>query len=233
MLTTSGGEQKGAAVEAGSFDRLVRIMGLMAEGDPAAVVMLYGEFGNHIAASVRRQLRRQGMVDIEPDELDGLLWDACLAIESVGSGWDPDGGALPWNWASLRVMNIVTDWVGQHHDRLDEWDLAQLPIQAPVPCLDADELDVLAELATCHDGCGLLAEALDRVANRRDQAVLVEYQVQASEGDPSPSHTVAARHGLNPENVRQIVSRTRRRLRALSATDRRYEALARLPLLAA
>ena len=51
----------------------------MAGGDQAAVFTLYLEFGDHVAALMRRELRRLGVQHVEPDELDGLVLDGCLA----------------------------------------------------------------------------------------------------------------------------------------------------------
>ena len=79
----------------------------------------------------------------------------------------------------------------------------------------------------------LLDEAIEVVANERDRRVHLEYRIQKRSGDASPAHTVAAEFGLTPENVRQIDSRVRRRLRALIDTDARFAVLAGLGWLAA
>jgi hypothetical protein len=77
----------------------------------------------------------------------------------------------------------------------------------------------------------LLLDALTSLISSRDLRVVLLFAVQQSQGDPSPSHTVAGTTGLKPDNVRQIVSRTRRRLHDLVERDPRFGDLAALPFL--
>ena len=224
-------------VESSLFERLVTIMTMLGRGDGAAVFMLYEEFGGHIAALLRRQLAHLGVNRIDHDELDGLVIDACMALATCAHGWDPDGGALPWNWASRRLLPIASGWVGQHAESFTP-EMAEPAHAMWVPAGvsgvedDADELDVLARLASCHDGCSLLQEALERVASERDRAILLGLRVQADAGDPSPAVTVGRRHAVSPEVVRQAASRVRRRLRDLAVADPRFAELAELELVA-
>jgi hypothetical protein len=51
-------------------------------------------------------------------------------------------------------------------------------------------------------------------------------------GDPSPAVTVAAERGMQAAAVRQVVSRTRRRLQDLADGDERFAPLAELSLAA-
>src|SRR5438874_8793244 len=111
-------------VETQRFERLVEVMARMAGGDQAAVFTLYLEYGDHVAALMRRELRRLGVQHVEPDELDGLVLNGCLALLDGAGAWDPEGGALPWNWAVKRLAAIAAGWVGQHADPLDDHDVA-------------------------------------------------------------------------------------------------------------
>jgi hypothetical protein len=51
-------------------------------------------------------------------------------------------------------------------------------------------------------------------------------------GDPSPAITIAAERGMQAAAVRQVVSRTRRRLHDLATVDERFAPLAELALAA-
>ena len=226
-------DEKGqrSKVETQRYERLVEVMARMAGGDRAAVFTLYVEYGDHVAALMRRELRRLGVQHVEPDELDGLVLDGCLALENSAGAWDPTGGALPWNWAVKRLAAIAAGWVGQHADPLDDHDVAaaeQLRALGDEP----EGLEVFERLAPCHDGCALLIEAFDYgQVKPRDRAILLEVKLQADAGDPSPSNTVARDYGLKPDAVRQIVKRTLDRLRALAACGPRFAGLAELPIL--
>lgn len=224
-------------METERFERLVVVMAAMAAGDKAAVFSLYGEFRSHLAAFMRRELRRLGVENPGADEVDGLVIDACLALFDCGGAWKPDGGALPWTWAGRRLAGVASQWVGQHADELDaarvELGAGEEPvIPAPGAAGDEAELDVLARLAGRHAGCALVLEALVRVAGPRDQAIVLELRSQRSAGDPSPALTVARRHDLSAEVVRQVACRVRARLGRLAAEDRRFAGLADLAIVA-
>jgi hypothetical protein len=218
-------------VERDTFNWLVEIMTRMAAGDRAAVFTLYGDFGLHLAAQLRRELARMGVEHVDPAELDGLVIDGCLSLFDCAASWDAGGGALPWTWAARRLAHLAARWVGQHADRFDP---ARHDGSAESHAVerDGEELEVLGRLAGCHDRCALVEEALARVATARDRAILLELRVQEVEGDPSPANTVAARHGLKPEAVRQVTCRVRARLRRLASAEARYAAIACIPLVA-
>jgi hypothetical protein len=219
-------------VEKQRFEGLAEVMARMAGGDRAAVFTLYLEYGDHVAALMRRELRRLGVDHVDPDELDGLVKDGCFALEKSASAWDPNGGALPWNWAGKRLAAIAQRWVGQHTDPIDDHDVVaaeQLRAVGDEP----DGLEVLERLASCHDGCALMTEAFERLeVTPRDRAILLEVKLQAAAGDPSPANTVAREHGLKPDAVRQVVKRTLDQIRDLAASDSRFAGLVDLPLLA-
>jgi hypothetical protein len=217
-------------VETQRFERLVEVMARMAGGDRAAVFTLYIEYGDHVAALMRREVRRLGVQHVEPDELDGLVLDGCLALFDSAGSWDPRGGALPWNWAVRRLAAIAQKWVGQHADTLDRDVVAAEQLRALGD--EPEGLEVFERLAPCHDGCALLIEAFDHGRVRpRDRAILLEVKLQTEAGDPSPSITVARVYGLKPDAVRQIVKRTLDRLRAVAAREPRFAGLIELPIL--
>lgn len=210
-------------------------MAAMAAGDRAAVFSLYSEFWVQLAASIRRELRRLGVEHAGAEELDGMVIDACLVLFDCGSAWKPDGGALPWTWAQRRMAGVVSDWIGQYADELDadRVDGEHGDVQAPAASSDDEsELEVLLRMASRHAGCALVLEALERVASRRDQAIVLELRCQIAAGDPSPALTVAARHNVSGEVVRKAASRVRKRLNRLAAEEERFAELADLALVA-
>ncbi|HEX8771163.1 MAG TPA: hypothetical protein VF711_10390 [Acidimicrobiales bacterium] len=219
------------------FERLEEVMGLMAAGDRAAVFTLYEEFGATIGAALRRQLHAIGVDRVRPDDIEGLIIDACLEIQACAGAWSPDGGALPWNWAERRLRGLVSRFIGVRADALDD-ERADAVEPVGVASVgnsglrDPEEVEVLAGLAAIDADCALLRDALARVASDRDRALLLELKVQAGLGDPSPALTVAERHSMRPDAVRQAVKRTLDRLRHLARTDGRYAALGELALLA-
>jgi hypothetical protein len=91
----------------------------------------------------------------------------------------------------------------------------------------------LERLAARNPQVRLLLDAPSVVASERDHSVVRQFLIQKAFGDPSLSHTVAAECGLSPADVRQIVSRQRRKIQAMQAQDDRYRALGRSGWLAA
>ena len=221
-------------MEAARFVRVVEVMRAMADGDRAGVFALYEEFGGAIAAVLRRHIRRMGPERVRPDEVDGLVIDACFELSACASAWNPAGGALPWNWAERRLANVVSRHIGVHTDELDDERVADAAstASAEATAVDGEEVEVLERLAVLDERCDLLAEALAKVATPRNRAVLLEVKVQSALGDPSPAETVGRRHDMRADNVRQAVKRTKDRLRRLAAEDARYAPLAGLALLA-
>jgi hypothetical protein len=212
-------------------ERLAVLMERLAAGERGAACALALEFSGPIGAAVRSHLADLGVHDVERDELDSLVIDVCIMLADVAASWRADGGASPWQWAYHRVRTVVSGWVGQHADPLDET-LMERAAPAEAAGAEPDLMAVLERLAAEWPAVALVREGLAVVANPRDGAILLEVGVQAVMGDPSPAVTVATIHGLSPEAVRQVVSRTRRRLRGLAADDQRFAPLADLPLAA-
>lgn len=212
--------------------RLQAVMAAMAGGDRGATFDLYAEFGGSIAATIRRLLRRLGVDSAPREELDGLVIDACLELQVCAPSWDPAGGAVPWVWAERRLLAVVSRWVGQHADGIDD---KHEVIEAIVssPSSTATERPLLEMLGSLDDPtCRLLREALETVASVRDQAILLEVGLQRSLGDQSPAVTIGPHVGLRPDAVRQVLRRIRQRVSALALAEPRYAPLVDLELLA-
>ncbi len=212
-------------------ERLEYLMAQLASGEGRAACALAFEFSGPIGSAVRTHLADLGIHDVERDELDSMVIDVCIVLADVAAAWRADGGAAPWHWAYHRVRQVVSRFVGQHADALDE---AVLDRAAP-PEAAGDEPDLMAVLdglAADWPLIALVREGLEVVATARDRAILLEVAVQTDLGDPSPSVTVAALRDMTPAAVRQVVSRTRRRLHGLATDDERFAPLAHLPLAA-
>jgi len=213
-------------------ERLRAVMAAMAAGDRGATFDLYAEFGGPIRAAVRRLLRRLGVDSVAQEDLDGLVIDACLELQGCAEAWDPEGGALPWVWAERRLLAVVSRWVGQHADTLEDRGevLERMVASAAGASSEPSALEVLARLD--DPTCILLREALESVASVRDRTIVLEVGLQRSLGDASPAVTVGPDVGLKPDAVRQVLRRVRVRLSALAEREPRYAPLVDLALLA-
>jgi len=220
-------------MESGDRNKRLRVvMAALAKGDRSATFDLYAEFGGPIRSWMRRLLRRLGVDVVGGEDLDGLVIDACLELQSCAGSWDPDGGALPWVWAEKRLLGVASRWVGQHADALDERDEALGRMVATVAgrATEPAAVELLARLD--HPTCVLLREALEAVASVRDREIVLEVGLQRSLGDGSPAVTIGPSVGLRPDAVRQVLRRVRRRLHELAEEEPRYAVLADLALLA-
>lgn len=217
--------------------RIAALMGRMAAGDGDAVFDLYEEFGDRLAAVMRRHLAAVGVTGATRDDLEGLALDACLELASCAGAWRPDGGARPWTWAARRLRVLAARHAGIHTDELDEATCDQRAGHPARPSSagrldEASAFATLQQAAARHPLAALLIDGLALVGSPRDQAIVLELRLQADLGDPSPSHTVSADLGASPDAVRQVATRMRRRLRRLAVTDERFAPLADLPLVA-
>lgn len=213
--------------------RLNQMMARLIGGDDNALFELHAEFGDWMAAKMRAHVRALNAPRPDPDELHGLVLDGWFALRECASGWESDGGALPWNWAHHRLRQVAAAWVGQYADELDEARFDRPEPAAPVVIGEEDDqLVVLERVARVHEGARLFQEALLGVASRRDCRVVLEVRVQAALGDPSPATTVALMMGMTPAAVRKVHSRVRARLRRLAGEDGRYESVSSFALAA-
>lgn len=228
----------GGQLESTQYERLVQVMALLAQGDRAALFLLYEEFGEQIAAAVRRELGRV-RVRPTPDDFAGLVIDAVMSIGACAAGWDPSAGAMPWVWAEHRIRQVVKHHVGQFADSIDAGakktteQLEEYVVAAPVAAYDSGitELEALARLSASDDVCALLLAALQDTTTERDREILLAYKLQAALGDPSPANTVGDAFQLKPATVRQVVKRSLDRLRKLAETEPRFQALTDLHFL--
>ena len=211
-----------------SLDRalLARLMADLAKGDVAALYPFIDEFGDRLAAMVRGILREFGRPDVAGDrgDVDYLVQSAALVILDRASAWDPQGGALPWNWARRAIRAEVVGFLGHPSVELHDTDLELSELMLPAGAADID----FAELERAYPLVRLLVRAVREVASPRDAEVHLEYQTQKRGGDPSPAHTVAEMFGLSPDNVRQIDLRVRRKLSRLVAADPAFGAVVRV-----
>jgi hypothetical protein len=209
-------------------DRIESIMRDLAAGDNAALASLYFEFGERMAPMVRRRLAQLGVHNPERDDMTGLVIDACFEIKRCAGGWDPAGGAKPWNWAAQRINSMVAKSVGVFADPLDDAfaDGLEEPASTVATGADGGAFEVLTGMARADPKIRLLLDAFDvaRVSDR-DRAVTLEYALQRSMGDTSPAVTVSDVFGLRHDHVRQIFRRTRTRLIVLSERDPRFASL--------
>ena len=192
---------------------------------------LYAEVGDAVRGSVARVARGLNATHLSGEDLDALTLDVCMELLAVSRSWDPDGGALPWVWAKRRVTTIVSRYVGQYGSSYEDERLEDRAAVHHADLDDAPDEVALTRLARREPRAALLLDALSSLVSERDLRVVLLFAVQQSQCDPSPSHTVADATGLRPDNVRQIVSRTRRRLTDLFEADTRFEDLATLPFL--
>lgn len=222
-------------MEPQQHDELVCIMARLASGDRAAVITLYDRFGGRIAGTIRRLLDERG-VRLADSEVDGIVFDCCDEIGRLAPAWSPDGGALPWVWARMRLQNIVDRAVGQRADSIDDLPPGALEQRwADEPPARRDDVPlgtVVEHLAPDHTGLRLVLEAFERAGiSTRDRDVLLHHADERCAGNASPSVTLAEVFGMSAVNIRQVVRRTKRKLRALAAADPQFASLRDLPFL--
>jgi hypothetical protein len=104
--------------------RLEEVMAGLAAGDDAFCWALVTEFGDELAAAVRRVLADMGRRDVlsERGRVEGMAIDIALHLRDHGARWNPTGGALPWVWAERAVRAIVARDVGHRSVPLDDRD---------------------------------------------------------------------------------------------------------------
>lgn len=209
------------------------IMVRLVAGDDAAVFTLAEHHGHRVAGVIRRQLARCGVDVVAAEDVQSLVLDACMELRTVAAAWRP-GGALPWWWAEGRIRSLVNGFIDVHADSIDDhWRDVECEDAEAAPSIEDTVAATFARLVREVPLVGLVAEAA-KVARMDDVALicLLDYRIQQDQGDPSPAHTLSARYGISPEALRQRVSRGRRRLRDVVATDPRFAALVDFELVA-
>lgn len=218
-------------MESGRYDKLTKLMALVAGGDRYAAFRLRLEFDRELKAAVRRAADEVGR-KLPSDEVEAVATDFCIWLVTHAGAWRP-GGALPWRWAWSHLKASVRSNAGF-------WPLAAVePTECEMPEAlvavmdDEDLLDTVARLAAVDERVADLLYVLGAAsAAPRDIALLLDLAEQSVAGDPSPSHTVAPRYGLSPDAVRKRAQRTRDKVHGYIADHPEYADLAELPLLA-
>ena len=85
-------------------------MTAIADGDRAAQVALYSEFGGQIASTVRRELRRFSVTNVTAEDLDGLVIDSVMALAECAAAWRPERGALPGPGVLRHEARLGLGW---------------------------------------------------------------------------------------------------------------------------
>ena len=209
-----------------SDDPLNQMMAGMAAGDAAFLFGFVEAFGPKVRWVVRSILEGMGRHDIvrNADELDGLTLDACDVIFRRAGGWKP-GGAAPWNWAVKAIRAEVARSIGHRVVELGTDEDRDGEVESRGDAVFDPAVDDLAVLINRHPGVGVLNRAIRSVGTERDQAVYWEYRIQQGMGDPSPAHTVGARFGLKPDNVRQLCRRHGKKVWSLIDTEPEFDEL--------
>lgn len=217
-------------MRAGWFERLTEVMEWLAAGDRSAMEQLYVEFGDPIRGALRKEFRSLNVTRVAADDIEGLLLDVVTDLAGRAGSWDPSWGVTPWCWARRQVRAIVVRHLGQFADALPEGGVPEVEA-APPAAADEDALATLDRLAGRNRQVALLLEALGQVARPGQQEIMFQVRLQAAQGDPSPSHTVARERGIKPDAVRQTTKRVLDRVRSLTEADPHFAPLADLPLL--
>lgn len=218
-------------MESGRYDKLTKLMTLVAGGNPSAAFVLRVEFDRELKAAVRRAATDVGRT-LPSDEVEAVATDFCTWLVTHAGAWRP-GAALPWRWAWAHLRALVRQNQGF-------WPLTAVePVEGETPEAliavmdDEDLLDTVARLAADDERVADLLYVLGAAsAAPRDIALLLDLAEQSVAGDPSPSHTIASRYGISADAVRKRAQRTRDRVHDYIADHPEYADLAELPLLA-
>jgi len=184
------------------------LMVQMADGSSAALFDFIDAFRDELerqVAGILATLHRRDIVR-QPGEVASLAVSAARVLFRRARGWRADG-ALPWVWAYRSIREEVVAQIGHPSVEFDARVHSGFTERRPASA----EID-LREMAAEHIPIAAWLDAVEAVANERDQAVHLEYQVQKHLGDPSPANTVASIFDLSAANVRQIDRRVRTKL---------------------
>ena len=217
-------------MESGRYDKLTKLMTLVAAGDRNAAFMLRVQFDRELKAAVRRAATDVGR-KLPSDEVEAVATDFCTWLVTHAGAWRP-GGALPWRWAWSHLKASVRQNQGF-------WPVTAVePVEGEAPAAllavmdDEDLLDTVARLAADDQRVADLLFVLGAAsAAPRDIALLLDLAEQSVAGDPSPSHTIAPRYGLSADAVRKRAQRMREKVHGYIAEHPEYASLAELPLL--
>lgn len=200
--------------------RLADIMSSLAAGDMEALFDLTDGYGHRIRGVVRGIVRKTGRRDIldDADEVDGLTMEAVLIVVQNAGTWKP-WGALPWSWAYRAIEKAVWDGIGHRVTELEEWHQGEGRVSASGSSFRGILIHDVVRLAEARPELALFLNVLADVASERDVEVVLEYELQKTEGAQAPSETTALLTGLKSANVRKIASRIRNKMIQRVATD--------------
>jgi hypothetical protein len=219
-------------VESGRYDKLTKLMTLVAGGDRYAAFTLRLDFDRELKNAVRRAATEVGRT-LPSDEVEAVATDFCTWLVTHAGAWRPEGGALPWRWAWGYLKALVRENQGFWPLTIAEPVEREMPEALVAVMDDQDLLDTVARLAAVDERVADLLYVLGAAsAAPRDIALLLDLAEQSVAGDPSPSHTIAPRYGLSPDAVRKRAQRTRDKVHGYIAEHPEFAELAELPLLA-
>ena len=85
----------GGSVHDARRDRLAVLMAGLAQGDLQALFAFHAEFGTTLAGVLRRELARLGRHEVPPEDLDGLVLDACMELAEIAGSWRAERARHP------------------------------------------------------------------------------------------------------------------------------------------
>ena len=196
--------------------RLVEIMTAMPH-EPAFMVSLMNEFRAELTSHARWQIRRLG-VWVDRDVIDDLVVDYAVELHSCAAAWRPDGGALPWVWASARLRNVTIESVRPEHmlDRQLPEGFDRADVTTPVWETHDRTVDWKSELdrvGEADEWVARIRDAVDRHSDR-DVCMLVEFLDRRRSGEPAPGDSAAEVFDVKPATLRKAVQRVRETLRS-------------------
>ena len=213
---------------------LQRILTGVSQGCEASVRAWFNIAERPVRSIVVRALSTH-QIWADRDRLHDIVMDAVEDLGRVSSrSWSPDGGAMPWGWASDRIRSVAFKGVGTIADDLDNH-LPTIERRTDPDTLRHDERSGRAVLnALSHQPTvRLLIDALHQQVSERDQNIWLEVELEKQANNQSPAETVAKNHDTTPGNVRQVCCRVRRSLRQAGQRDSSLAPILALPCIAA
>src|SRR5699024_1884343 len=114
-----------------------------------------------------------------------------LDLHERAGAWRPEGGAPPWNWARMRVLNRVDVHIGQWSTSLDAEVTRDAASAAGGDTAVDEGVDaMMLRLTERHPLVALFDRALREVASERDRVLLIEVLIEEGSRSPAPSDAV-------------------------------------------
>ena len=151
-------------MESGRYDKLTKLMTLVAGGDRNGAFVLRLDFDRELKNAVRRAATEVGR-KLPSDEVEAVATDFCTWLVTHAGAWRP-GGALPWRWAAAHLEALVRKNQGF-------WPLTTVePVEGETPEAlvavmdDQDLLDTVARLAAVDERVADLLFVLGAASTR-------------------------------------------------------------------